>query len=670
YFYKLPESIRQHAQIIDDKLEAIRVCDPAIGSGAFPVGMMSEIVRARQSLTPYICNVIPNPQNVIPVETGIQSSQKPLDSRFCGNDNPCPERIPYNFKRHAIQESIYGVDLDPGAVEIAKLRLWLSLVVDEEDIRQIKPLPNLDYKIVCGNSLLAFDPGLLNYHLYKELEAVKQQFFDETNSRKKKDEKEKIDRLIKQITNNNKHFSYKAYFSEIFFVGAPLAGALQGQAQDLPLQKNKKSGFDVVIANPPYVRQEAIKAFKDQLKNDFGAFYCGTADLYTYFYKRGLDLLKSGGCLCFITPNKFMRTTYGKNTRMLLIREAMLKTVVDFCELPVFEAGTDPAIVLVKKGKPAKDTLLTATVIKNAEEIEKVSEIVLQRGFPIKIGDLSSEGWTLESSNILSFMGRLRKIGKPLGEYVQGRFYRGVVTGFNDAFVIDAVTRESLISENPASADIIKPWLDGHDIKKWKAEWAGLYVIFTRRGIDIERYPAIKRYLEQFREDLEPKKSDNQKQGRKPGTYKWFEIQDNIAYYEEFEKSKIIFNETSKELHAYVDYKKIFINKTGFIIISPENEYLVGILNSRLMDYYFRHNFPAWGDPWKGGRVQFRKDRMVQVPIVSAPDTQKAPIIERVQAILANPAGQDVPKLEAEINKLVYALYNLTPEEIAIVEGR
>lgn len=193
-------------------------------------------------------------------------------------------------------------------------------------------------------------------------------------------------------------------------------------------------------------------------------------------------------------------------------------------------------------------------------------------------------------------------------------------------------------------------------------------MIFTRRGVDIEKYPAIKRHLEKFREDLEPKKSESDQKGRKPGSYKWYEIQDNIAYYEEFERPKIVYNETSKELHAFVDYENFFIDKTGFIITSSDNEYILGIINSALFDVYYRHKFPAWGDALGSGRIQFRKDRMIMVPISPASESQKSQIVNRVRQILADPMGQDVGRLEAEIDRLVYRLYGLTGEEIAIVE--
>lgn len=419
---ELSEMVINHAKKIDDALKNIKVCDPAIGSGAFPVGMMSEIVKTRNVLSAFIKDT---------------------------------DRTTYNFKRQCIEKSLYGVDIDPGAVEIAKLRLWLSLMVDEEDIKQIKPLPNLDYKIVCGNSLSGVNL-MFHHQALLKLEDLKSKFFEETNPRKKVSLKVEIDNLISEITHNDKHFDFKIYFSEVF---------------------NQRNGFDIVIANPPYVRHEAIKNMKPELKKQFGEFFCGTADIYTYFYKRGLDVLKTDGHLCFIAPNKFMRAGYGKNTRTLLTTEAYPKIMIDFCDLPIFDATTYPAVLLLEKRHPEEKDVALAATFTTAEQLGCVEETFGNISFKMPVNALKPEGWNLEQPDVLSLMEKLRKAGTPLGEYVHGRFYRGILTGFNEAFVIDAVTRERLIAEDPKSEELIKPWLRGRDIKKWKAEWAELYVI-------------------------------------------------------------------------------------------------------------------------------------------------------------------------------------------------
>jgi type I restriction-modification system DNA methylase subunit len=647
YSYRLPESIRKNARSFDDALKSIKICDPAIGSGAFPVGMMHEIVRARETLTTYIS---PSQGNGT-TRSDDEKSPLPLRERVRVRGN---ERTPYNFKRHVIQNSIYGVDIDPGAIEIAKLRLWLSLVVDENDYRTIKSLPNLDYKIVCGNSLLGVERNLLNNHLFKELEELKQQYFEETSSGKKKVEKEKIDELIRQITDNDEHFDFEVYFSEVF----------HEHSNNPHFSKGGQGGFDVVVANPPYIRHESIKEIKKELAKKYRDFYCGTADIYTYFYKCGLEVLKPGGHLCFIAPNKFMRAGYGKNTRNLLATQATPKVIIDFCDLPIFDATTYPSILLLEKRIPdAKEEALAATFTKT-EQLERLEETLEKIGFPMPVTSLKPEGWNLARPEVLGLMEKLRSVGTPLGEYVQGRFYRGVLTGRNKAFVIDRETRKQLIAEDPKSEELIKPWLRGRDIKKWKAEWAGLYVIFTRRGTDIERYPAIKKYLEQFREDLEPKKSSKQKRGRKPGSYKWYEIQDSIDYFKEFERPKIIYPNITKTNTFAFDSTGTLTNQKCFII-SVDDLYLLAILNSKLTTQWFFSTLPLL----RGRFFEPSAIFMQHFPVFRASESQKVPIVERAKKILADPDNSDVSHIEKEINKMIYKLYELTPEEIEIVDG-
>ncbi|MAG85845.1 MAG: hypothetical protein CMB97_00305 [Flavobacteriaceae bacterium] len=250
YKLRLPESIRSNDVLIDEKLAEITVCDPAVGSGAFPVGMMSEIVRVR--------NVISN---------FVQDST----------------RTPYEFKRRCIEHSLYGVDIDPGAVEIAKLRLWLSLVVDEDDIKNIKPLPNLDYKVVCGNSLLGVEKDLFNLNLFNDLEVIKLLYFNETNTTKKQEYKKQIDKLISKITSGHTEFDFEVYFSEVF---------------------HNKGGFDVLIANPPY--GTIMSSYFNRISIEIKVIIKEMKDIYKAYFIHGIsNLLKSDGNLTFITPNTY-----------------------------------------------------------------------------------------------------------------------------------------------------------------------------------------------------------------------------------------------------------------------------------------------------------------------------------------------------------------------------
>jgi len=620
-----------------DALESGRVLDPAIGSGAFPLGMLHELVELQ-----------------IACKRLLGESEESLLANMA------------RLKTDTIERSLFGVDISVEACEIARLRLWLAMVVDED---KPTPLPNLDYHIVQGDTLrekLDGEPilppriskpdtdlsqaqtalpglGASQLTLGATSDARAQHtvdiiralhaYYEACAGEEKRRLKFEIETGLLAILNEHwgeKERHFKAdeadAWGDINRAGMSrtdppkkwankLESAKQGlkriQAEREALEKDGRwpitplrlfftdvfagsnPGFDIVIANPPYVRQEELKkqGIKPQLKEEFDSFFASTADLYTYFYARGLDLLRQGGVLCFIAPNKFMRAGYGKNTRKLLATQATPRIVIDFGDLPIFEATTYPSIVMVEKVIPGDGEKARAAAFTEDAQIEQVEETLDAIGFPLLVSALKEDSWTLERPEVLALMDKLRKKGTPLGEYVRGRFYRGVLTGLNEAFVIDDATRQRLIEEDPNSADIIKPWLRGRDIRKWKAHWAGLYVIFTRRGIDIDRYPAIKRHLEQFREDLEPKPSPRQKRGRKPGPYKWFEIQDNIAYYAEFERPKIVYPNIAKTNIFAFDSSGILTNQKCFII-PTDDLCLLAILNSKLGTRWFFSTLP------------------------------------------------------------------------------
>ncbi|MBI5739620.1 MAG: hypothetical protein HZA16_02765 [Nitrospirae bacterium] len=286
---------------------------------------------------------------------------------------------------------------------------------------------------------------------------------------------------------------------------------------------------------------------------------------------------------------------------------------------------------------------------------------------------LKPEGWNLEQPVVLALMEKLREAGTPLGEYVQGRFYRGILTGFNEAFVIDEDTRKKLIAEDPKSTELIKPWLRGRDVKKWKAEWARLYLINIpssanrqwpwsnektekKARVILERtYPALHSHLSQWENKLI--KRDDQ------GKF-WWELR-SCAYNSDFERPKIIYPDIAKGPEFTWDESKAFLGNTAYII-PTEEIWLLGPLNSQLIWWLYLHI----SSTIQGGFVRFIAQYMEQLPIPVTTDRQKALISQLVQTILANPDSPDVPRLEAEINQLVYKLYGLTPEEIAIVEGK
>ena len=248
-------------------------------------------------------------------------------------------------------------------------------------------------------------------------------------------------------------------------------------------------------------------------------------------------------------------------------------------------------------------------------------------------------------------------------EYIEGKFYYGIKTGLNEAFVIDQATRDRLVAEDPRNAEIIKPWLRGRDVKRWRTEWAGLYVIFTRRGIDINQYPVVREYLTQFKDRLMPGGPN----GRKPGSYKWYEIQDSIDYYAEFEKPKIVYPDIAKKPEFAYDTTGAYGGNTMYIL--PTDELcLLGVLNSLIVEFFYRRISSSIQNDY----LRFIAMYMEQVPIPLSSQAQRAAIEALVRKLLLNAKGQgsQVAEWEQELNALIYELYGLTRDEIAIIERR
>lgn len=375
-------------------------------------------------------------------------------------------------------------------------------------------------------------------------------------------------------------------------------------------------GFDVVIGNPPYVRHELITNIKSYLTNNYSSFQ-SIADLYVYFIEKGVNLLKSKGLLGFITPNKFITATYGKQIRIFLSKIQIIE-LIDFGELPVFEdAATFPLISIISKSDSRNNT--NYTKIQSLKNLV-LSQYVVINSVTIDKETFESDEWLLVPQNEKRLFNKIKNIGTPLSKYLNAPFYRGILTGFNEAFIIDEITKEKLINEDNSAKEIIKPFVDGDDVRKHYLGSKGKYLIFTRRGIDIEKYPSIKKHLLQFYEDLKPKKHPTDKKGRKKGDYQWYEIQDSISYFEEFDKSKIIYPEIAMSSRFTLDEAKTYLNKTIFLIPSNDKS-LLAILNSKLIWFYLVNICTSLGDPKNGGRLNLQKVYLETIPIIKPSDT-------------------------------------------------
>jgi len=659
-------------------LTEIKIIDPACGSGAFPIGILHRMLMALEKVDPKL--ELWQKQYLTGLDPMVRDTVK---------KNIRKSNWAYIRKLMIIRDCIYGVDIQPIAVEISKLRCFLSLVVDEivtdeDDNRGIESLPNLEFKFVAANTLIGLPAKIerqgtlgVSEHI-KTLKLLRDEYLRSSGNEKKEVEK-KFRQTQKKLQEENEWlltdkeakllaewdpFSYQssAWFAPEWMFGI-------------------NDGFDIVIANPPYIQlQKDGGKLADLYKNSGYTTFKRTGDIYTLFYERGIGLLRNNGFLCLITSNKWMRAGYGKQLRETLVNY-VLRIIIDFCELPVFAASTDPCIVLLVKTPTSNDSQLLVAVIKSESDLNRLSAAVFERGELMIQTKLKNQGWALEGVGGLNIIDKIQNKGITLEKYVNGKFYRGILTGLNEAFVIDEVSKNNLINEDAKSAGLIKPWLDGHDILRWYPDFDNKFLIeipsssnhrWPWTGIKKESeaescfagiYPAIFQYLYKFKTSLR----DRDDQGQF-----WWELR-SCSYWNAFDSPKIVFNETSKKLHAFVDEDGLRINKTGFIIVSKENEYLLGVMNSKLMDYYYRLLFPSWGDPWNEGRVQFRKDRMISLPIFSATSAQKAKITDHVKQIIAMTkldTNADISKLERQIDELIYQVYGLTQDEIALIERK
>jgi hypothetical protein len=669
-------------------IDALKILDPACGSGAFPMGVLHKLVYLLSKLDPD--NVEWEKLQIAKVQeiTDTEERRKNLAeiaSNFADNNDD------YGRKLYLIENCLYGVDIQPIAIQITKLRFFISLVCDQKTNRSkkdnhgIRPLPNLETKFVAADTLIGLPEleqmGLAPkraYDIEAEIETLYHSHFSEQNRARKLGNQRKVKALrqeLGKVLGESLMASKKAQHVADWDPFDPQSSADFFDPQWM-FGRSLKDGFDLVIGNPPYISVEKFARTKQQdvWRHTFKTF-AARGDIYCFFYERGLSVLRKGGILGFITSNKFQKAGYGKALRQILAAQR-IEILVDFCELPVFEASTDPIIVIAAKASPAVNHEFSVLVVKDEEEFGSLAESVAARGSRYKPPQLKAEGWSLEGADGIALVEKLRSKGTPLVRYVDGRIYYGIKTGLNEAFVIDRATRDRLVRSDKKSNELIKPWIRGKDIKRWTHEFHDLYVIIVRFGFhtELRNYPAIRVHLEQFQEKLRARgQCQTSRSGAGEGQHHWLELDNNptATYIATFDEPKIVFNETSKCLHAYIDTEGNAINKTGFIILTPEAPFVLTVLNSTALDWLYRSTFPAWGDVWNTGRVQFRGNLMNQVPIPAANAADKDKLTKLAErAAKAATAGETaaVALIERDIDEIVYRLFDLTPAEIAQIE--
>jgi len=609
--------LRNPMQVVD-ALRAVKVCDPACGSGAYLLGMLHELLE----------------------QYAVIFAQHQKDGQTI-----------YQTKLDIIQNNLYGVDKDDFAVNIARLRLWLSLIVDFEGGTP-PPLPNLDFKIECGDSLTAPDPSgglqpdMFRYGQVRDFLALKNEFMDlHEGSEKKKKLGKQIDELKKQIEEwahvgrnsipsvserngiPSYGFDWQVDFAEVFApelaqstLGGKMAGMVNTTKGQMELtDAPKEGGFDIVLANPPYVRQELLGDYKDLLKPIYPEVYSGMADLYVYFYARAHQLLKKGGVSCFISSNKWLRAGYGEKLRQHLLDSQAFKLVVDFGELPVFQtAATFPAIFLWQK-QSREDTPTTWSVVKDLQECYKegILEHVNRLAHKLPAQQFGKDKPRLATTHSADLQVQMSKSGQTLNEYVKGQFYRGVVSGFNDAFVISKEMRDEFVYDGSKNKELLKPLLHGDDIRRYELHFREEYYIIVAWQCEIEKYRALYQHLKKYKSQLSAR--PEVKQNR----YPWYAMSRYGAEFAHlYDLPKILYPVIGKESRFVMDENGYYGNdKTYFI--SSNDWYLLGILNSSPAFEFLKQICSVLGDETKGGRLEFRAIYMEKLPIPDAPQKER-----------------------------------------------
>lgn len=526
-----------------DRLRSLRIVDPACGSGVFLVMafdfMKAELTRVNDKIK----DLLPKAEHF-------------------------GDLLDYTPDSEILTNNLFGVDVNAESVEISKLSLWIKTA------RRGKVLDSLSSSIRVGDSLIEDSNFAYLHHA----------------------------------------FTWETAFPDVFAEG----------------------GFDVVLGNPPYVRMEFLKALKPYLEKRYQVV-SDRADLYCYFYERGLRLLKPGGRLGYISSNTFFKTGSGKPLREYLLREATIESVVDFGDLQVFEGVTTyPAILTLKNGTAPKDHELRFWKVETLPETNFFAGWEAAQG-PYPQAVLGSGSWELENPALRALREKITAGRKTLKEVYGSPLY-GIKTGLNAAFIIDTRTKEKLCVEDPRSAELLKPFLEGKDLRRWRAEPRGLWLIYTPKNkIDIDGFPAIRDWLLPFKDRLDKRATKQE----------WYELQQpQEAYVVGFEATKITYRDIAAKSPFHLDTSGSYLETTAFAF--PSDDYAIaGLLNSKVLWFVFRTLTPIA----RGGYSRMKSQYVGQLPVPEIPPSTRKDL--RQLAKSAQDAAQTRLKLQTAFTRRI-----------------
>jgi hypothetical protein len=497
--------LKPYKPAIIDALDSLKVFDPACGSGAFPIGMMQLLLKVYGR----------------------------LEARFDSQKT----------KLQIIERNIFGVDIDYMAVEISRLRAWLALIVDEQvDGKSVKPLPNLDFKFVTANALIGLEEkGQLAFFEDAQLDLKLQQLRSAYFSTNSKGQKEKLKASYLSLVKEEQSLFGESRRTTQLKTFNPFESGSIAEFFD-PVEMFGVSTFDIVIGNPPYVRQEKIR-YKNSLR--YFSIFDSTADLCTYFFEMAQRFLSPGGSLSFIVTDKFTKSLYGKNLRKLLSQSFSIDFVFLHGAEQQFAASVNTLVIQARLEPPSQDNKLSVFRSGGAVEGENLLQL-----------SLGESAWTFLPVDSSEVFAKLTSSCVGLKNYLSN-INLGIKTGSTEAFTIDLDTKDRIVTEDPNSDNLIFPVFAGRDLSRFAPKAISKYLIVTKNGLDIEKdFPSLASHLKEVDERLSGKVKARGDKGRH-----WMNLRD-CAYYDKIEGQKIAWSDIAKVNQFCLVPKGVYITNT------------------------------------------------------------------------------------------------------------
>lgn len=623
-----------------DAIHTCKILDPACGSGAFPMGMLHKLVYIIHKLDPdneRWKQLQIDAAAKIPDISARDAAIAAIERDFADNEDD------YGRKLYLIENCLYGVDIQPIAIQISKLRFFISLVCDQRTNRNkkenhgIRPLPNLETKFVAADALIGLEMEN-QFELFaspkvkaleSELQRVRHDHFAATTRQRKLALQKRDHELRQSLAQELQQGSFGDRDSSRKLAAWNPYDPQQTAEFFEPLwmfDQSLADGFDILVGNPPYVSVERFSGTPIQAKWQ-AAFttYAARGDVYCFFYERGISLLRKGGTLIYITSNKWMRAGYGKNLRELFIKKARIDEILDFGGVLVFNSATvDTCTLRLSKNEPQK-SFPSSYMRSNFAFDCTLAEFAESNSSTFKLPSNASQSWAVLSSDRQVIREQVSSQGVPVGKWNVQIGY-GIKSGFNEAFYLSAEQRKRLIEEDPASEELIVKLVRGREVERYKIDWEDTYQLIVKFGAHEyleDRYPAVYRHLRQFETQLKARGQCQYSRSRTaanegafPGQHHWLELDNNPNddYLNLFREPKIIYPEITKWLGFYLDQSdNYFPNNKAFIINSRGDSlgYLVAFFNSTVFRCCFIDEFPTQGED----RRELRKIFFDKIPV-------------------------------------------------------